>query len=198
MGVSRSPLLPLVRSDTQLAVLTSLFCGGEDELMISELAEQVGLPLSSVAREVHRLEAANVVRVRKRGRTQFVSANRDLSWAGPLTDLLDRTSGPAAVLATVFGAVPHVEEVWIYGSWAARSHGVAGSAPHDIDVVVVGQPSSLAVSRASRDAEHRIGVPVNAIIVGPTEWSSPEGGSFLAQIRAEPLVRVAIEPVSSG
>jgi len=198
MGVSRSPLLPLVRSDTQLAVLTALFCGAEDELMISELAERVGLPLSSIAREVHRLEAADVVRVRKRGRTQFASANRDLSWAGPLTDLLDRTSGPAAILAAAFAGVRHIAAVWIFGSWAARSHGVAGSTPHDIDVIVVGQPSALAVTRAARDAERRIGVPVNAIVVDPEEWSAPEDGSFLAHIRAEPLVQVAVESMSRG
>jgi DNA-binding transcriptional ArsR family regulator len=188
VAVSRSPLLPLFRSDTQLGVLTELFCGVDHELMISELAERLALPLSSVAREVHRLEGADVVRVRRRGRAQFVSPNRELPWAGPLTELLDRTTGPAAVLAEAFGPVKHVDGVWIYGSWAARYHGEAGAAPHDIDVLVVGTPSALAVSRAAQSAERRTRVPVNATTVAPQDWDQPERDSFLATIRRRPLV----------
>lgn len=193
MGVSPSPLLPLFRSDTQLGVLTELFCGRDEELMISELAERIGLPLSSVAREVHRLEEAGVVRVRKRGRAQFVAPNRDLSWSEPLTDLLDRSAGPAAALTEAFASVGDIEGLWIFGSWAARHHGTAGAVPHDIDVVVVGSPSALAVSRAAHVAERRTHVPVNAITVDPADWAAPEPESFLANIKAGPLVML-IEP----
>lgn len=190
MGVSRSPLLPLFRSDTQLGVLTELFCGADDELMISELAERIGLPLSSVAREVHRLAESDVVRVRKRGRGRFVSANRSLPWAAPLTELLDRTTGPAGAVAEAFASVEDVESVWIFGSWAARRLGIAGAAPHDIDVVVIGTPGALAVSRAALAAEKRIRVPVNPVIVERDDWDVPEPGSFLAHVKSGPLVGV--------
>lgn len=182
--------MPLFRSDTQLGVLTELFCGVDEELMISELADRLDMPLSSVAREVHRLEQADVVRVRKRGRGQFVTPNRSLPWAGPLTDLLDRTTGPAAAIGDAFGPVKGVEAVWIFGSWAARRHGATGPAPHDIDVVVVGTPSTLAVSRAARTAERRTHVPINAITVETADWDSPEPDSFLANLRSGPLVPV--------
>jgi hypothetical protein len=196
--VTRSPLLPLFRSDTQLSLLTELFCGFDDELMISELADRVGLPLSSVAREVHRLAEADIVRVRKRGRAQFVSPNRTLPWAGPLTDLLDRTTGPAAAIADAFSSVKGVRAVWIFGSWAARHHGIAGPAPHDIDVAVIGTPSTLAVSRAARAAERRTHVPVNAISVEPADWDSPQPESFLATIKDGPLVPVFVTEQVDG
>ena len=182
--------MPLFRSDTQLSVLTELFCGPFDELMISELAELIDAPLSSVAREVHRLEETGIVLVRKRGRAQFVRPNRSLPWAGPLTDLLDRTTGPAAAIAEAFESVKGVEGVWIFGSWAARHQGLAGAAPHDIDVLVIGTPSALAVSRAARAAERRTHVPVNAITVAPADWDAPEPESFLENISAGPLVSV--------
>jgi DNA-binding transcriptional ArsR family regulator len=190
VGTSRSPLLPLFRSQTQIRVLTELFCGAEDELTVSELAERIELPLSSVAREVNRLADANILDVRRRGRSQFVSANRALPWAEPLTDLLDRTTGPAAAVAEAFSTLDGVFEVWIFGSWAARQRGEPGPAPHDIDVVVVGAVSPLAVSRAARTAERRTHVPVNAITVDPADWASPEAGSFLANVKAGPLVPV--------
>jgi len=145
VGVSRSPLLPLFRSDTQLGVLTELFCGADDELMIS---------------------------------------------AAPLTELLDRTTGPAGAVAEAFASVEDVESVWIFGSWAARRHGIAGAAPHDIDVVVIGTPGALAVSRAALAAEKRIRVPVNPVIVERDDWDVPEPGSFLAHVKSGPLVGV--------
>lgn len=158
--------------------------------MISELADRIDMPLSSVAREVHRLADADVVRVRKRGRSQFVSANRALPWAGPLTELLDRTAGPAAAIADAFAHLEGVQSAWIFGSWAARSHGEAGPAPHDIDLAVVGTPSALSVSRAARKAERRTNISVNAIIIDPADWAEPEEGSFLARIQHEPIVEV--------
>jgi predicted nucleotidyltransferase len=183
-------LLPLFRSDTQLGVLTELFCGVAGELMISELADRLAQPLSSVAREVHRLEAADIVKVTRRGRAQFVSPNRDLPWAGPLTELLDRTTGPAAAVTEAFASVKHVDAVWIYGSWAARARGEPGPAPHDIDVLVVGTPSALAVSRAAQLAERRTHVPVNTTTVAREDWARPERGSFLATIKTRPLVEL--------
>lgn len=190
MGAPTPPLLPLFRSDTQLHVLTELFCGPDEELMISELADRTDLPLSSVAREVHRLEDAGVLLLRRRGRSQFVSANRTLSWAAPLTDLLDRTSGPAAAITNTFSSVKHVASVAIFGSWAARSLGLGAGAPRDIDVVVVGTPSALAVSRAAQAAERRTRVPVNAITVALHDWTEPEPESFLASIKDGPLIPV--------
>jgi predicted nucleotidyltransferase len=182
--------MPLFRSEIQLGLLTELFCGVGGELMISELADRLAQPLSSVAREVHRLEAADIVRVARRGRTQFVSPNRDLPWAGPLTELLDRTTGPAAAVTEAFAPLKHVSSVWIYGSWAARARGEQGPAPHDIDVLVVGTPSALAVSRAAQAAERRTHVPVNATAVASEDWERPERGSFLASIKNGPLVEV--------
>jgi predicted nucleotidyltransferase len=180
----------MFRSSTQIAVLTELFCGPVEELMISELATRIAVPLSSVAREVHRLAEVDILRVRKRGRSQFVSPNRDAPWSRALTELLDRTTGPAAAIAEAFGALQDVEAVWIFGSWAARLHGERGAAPHDIDVVVVGTPSALAVSRAAAVAERRTGVPVNAINVDPEIWDHPERRSFLADVKKGPLTAV--------
>jgi hypothetical protein len=53
---------------------------------------------------------------------------------------------------------------------------------------VVGTPSALAVSRAARVAERRTHVPVNALTVEPGDWAAPEPESFLATIKAGPLV----------
>jgi DNA-binding transcriptional ArsR family regulator len=190
VAVSRSALLPLFRSETQVRILTELYCGRDDELMIAELAERIRLPLSSVSREVHRLQEDDILHVRKRGRAQFASPNRDAPWSRPLTELLDRTTGPAAVIAATFGVIPNLEAVWIFGSWAARSRGQRGAAPHDIDVVVVGAASTLEVSRAAASAERRIGIPVSAISIERTDWDQPQPDSFVASIKMGPLVEV--------
>ena len=52
--------------------------------------------------------------------------------------------------------LPGADQVLIFGSWAARCHQQPGPPPHDLDVLVVGEPA--------RDAEQRLGLPVNPVI----------------------------------
>ncbi len=203
VGVTRPPLLPLFRSETQLLILGRMFCGPAGDLMVSELADQVDVPLSTVAREVHRLVDAGVLLVTERGRSLFVGPNWHLPWALALAALLDQTIGPVAVISEGLSELEGVEEAYIFGSWAARARGRPGSAPADIDLLVVApwSLSDLELARVCRAAEDRVGLEVKPVRVEPHEWdpeSSLEPGSFLASLRAGPLVDVPLTPSSAA
>jgi DNA-binding transcriptional ArsR family regulator len=99
MQQSPPGLLPLFRSETQLAVLGALFTERWQDWQLTALAKHLGLGVSTVSREVARLQHAGIVHVHEQGRNKLVSANWDLPWAEPLAALLDRTIGPLAQLA---------------------------------------------------------------------------------------------------
>ena len=179
--------MPLFRSETQLAVL-GLLHRSRQALTISELAQQIGSPVSTVSREVGRLAEAGLVVVTGRGRSKFVEARRDFSWAPALAELLDRTVGIAAIVGDAFGEVGDVELVAIFGSWAARRLGRDGPPPRDVDVLVVGQPSALAVVEAARAASRRLGLEVEPVVVSPERWADPADDPVLASIKAGPIV----------
>lgn len=84
----------------------------------------------------------------------------------------------------------------IFGSWAARYAGQPGPAPHDLDVLVVGQPTRESVYDAADRAQQRVGMPVNPMIRTVDAWRATED-PLVKQIKASPFVTV-LEPVEAA
>jgi hypothetical protein len=66
--------------------------------------------------------------------------------------------------------------------------GDAGPAPHDIDVMVLGEPDVDAVYEACAGTEAAAHRPVNPTILTPEEFAAPSG--FLERMRSGPVVAV--------
>lgn len=142
-----------------------------------------------MSREVARLEEAGLLRSRRRGRLRLVEANDQLPYYHELRALLIKTIGPAAVLAAELSGVAGISKAFIFGSWAARYHGEKGPAPHDIDLMVIGEPELDVLYAACRRAETQLHLDVNPVVRSSTEWRR-RGGGFLADVRKGPLVPV--------
>jgi len=72
-----------------------------------------------------------------------------------LREILRVATGPVVVLAEELADIEGIESAFVYGSFAARVQGEPGPAPHDIDLVVVGQPDVDAVYEACTRVERR-------------------------------------------
>jgi DNA-binding transcriptional ArsR family regulator len=182
-------LLPLFRSEHQLALVSRIFLGDKEQ-SIADLSERTGIPHSTVAREVDRLERHGLVRSHRLGRSRLVTANWDLPWAPELRSILAQTVGVLGLLAQELAGVAGIEQAFVYGSWAARHRGEPGPYPHDIDLLVVGDPERSALRQAVRNVESELRVEVNPVTVAAAEWRKPDKGSFLAQVRSTQPVAV--------
>lgn len=80
----------------------------------------------------------------------------------------------------------------IFGSWAARYLGRTGPAPHDLDVLVVGQPTRESVYDAADRAQQRLAMPVNPVIRSADTWRKADD-PLVRQIHSSPVVPV-LEP----
>lgn len=190
---SAPSLLPILRSRQQGEVLTYLMCDPERETSMSELAHRVGAPLSSVHREVERAEAAGIVTSRRLGNTRFVRADTDSPYFDSLSDLLVKAFGPPHVLAEALDGVAGTEAAYVFGSWAARLHGVSGRRPvNDIDVLVLGEPDRGELYRALSGVEERLGRPVN-VVIRDSEWLQDGSGGFHATVTERPVVAIEIK-----
>ena len=193
MRTSAPALLPLFRSGTQLAILGTLYVGPDRCWTITALAEHVDQPVSTVAREIGRLDDAGIVTVTAEGRNKLVGPNWELPWALALSSLLDQTVGPLALLSEALGLLEGIEEAFIFGSWAERYQGARGSAPRDIDLLVIGDHlSRFAVVDATNAVADRAGVEVNSYLASIDEWNAPEPDSFLADVQTKSLVPVPL------
>jgi predicted nucleotidyltransferase len=182
-------LLPVFRSRLQGELLALLFGDTETECTVEGLADRTGHPYQTVATEVRRLQAADLVATRNIGRAKLLRANTDSPYFRPLAQLALMAFGPPLVVSEEFGPLARVEQIFIFGSWAARYAGESGPAPRDVDVLLVGSPDRDAAYEASRRAEHRLGREVNIVIRDPEDWHTA-GDRFSQQLRSSPLVEV--------
>lgn len=174
-------LMPVFRSQHQAELLMWLMLHPEQEYGVSELAARLGVPLSTLHREVIRLDQAALILSRTQGRNRLIRANLDHPAARALTQLLEITFGPKAVIAEEF-AIPGAQQVVIFGSWAARYDGEVGPPPHDIDVLVVGKLDRADVYEAADRASARLGVEVNPVVRTTRQWAEP-ADALVSQIK---------------
>lgn len=188
---TEAPLLaPVFRSDGQAQLLAVLLLG-DTELSITDLARRSGLAYPTVHREVERLLEAGILVQREAGRTRLIRPNPQSPLTAPLREILLVSAGPLALLRRELAVLAGVDAAFLYGSFAARMRGVAGAAPADIDLMVVGSPDPeevYAVCGRVEDAVHR---PVNPTIV--TRGELDRGSAFLAHVRESPVVPVVGE-----
>jgi DNA-binding transcriptional ArsR family regulator len=189
MRSSAPALLPIFRSRLQADILAALLLNPDDEYSMTELAKRFKAPLSTVHGEVKRLTDAGLLQRREVGRSALVRADSGNRVTRPLTELLLLSWGPAQVVAEEFSGLEGAQQVLIFGSWAARYHQHPGKPPHDLDVLVVGQPSREDVYDAADRAQQRLGMPVNPVIRSVAAWGLASD-PLVRQIQASPLVTV--------
>lgn len=180
------PLLPLLRSRLQAELLTLVLLAPGREWSLTELAHKTGASLSSAQREMVRAQDAGVVSSRRLGNTRLVTA-ADSPLTGPLAELLLRSFGPRQVIAEELAGLAGVENLFLFGSWAARYAGQPGPAPADIDVLVIGRPDRDDLDEAAQRAGSRLAREVN-VTIRSAQWWRDGGDGFHAEITRRPLI----------
>lgn len=189
MGAAVPPIMPIFRSQVQGELLAATLLAGDAEFSLTELARRIGAALSTVHREATRLETAGVLTSRRVGNVRFLRANPNSPAYGPLRELVERYFGVPVVITEEFADVDNIDELYIFGSWAARAQGLPGPEPNDIDVLVIGQPDRDATYESALRVERRVGKPVNVTIRTPEAWARKADG-FVQHVAASSLVPI--------
>jgi DNA-binding transcriptional ArsR family regulator len=197
MRSSAPALLPVFRSQLQADILAALLLNPGREYSMTELAQRLGAPLSTVHGEVKRLTEAGLLRRRNVGRSAMVQANPGNRLVEPLAELLLLSWGPLQVIADEFAELDGAEQVLIFGSWAARYLQRPGPPPHDLDVLVVGRPTRGSVYDAADRAQQRLGMPVNPVIRSAEAWRDA-ADPLVQQIQSGPTVAVLVPDDAVG
>lgn len=182
-------LLPVFRSRLTGDLLALMMADPDRKWTAEELSSRTGAAYPTVTRELRRLYEARVVLHEAVGRSKLWRANDRNPHFQPLATLAVSSFGPPQVLAEQLADVPGIDEVFLFGSWAARAAGEPGPTPGDIDVLVLGSASRRDVNSAMRRAEERLGREVNAVVRTRDDWESADDG-FARQVKSSPLFAV--------
>jgi hypothetical protein len=165
---------------------------------MTDLAHDLDTPLTTLHREVERLEEAGLLTSRRVGRTRLLRANTGHPAARPLAELLTVTFGPTRIIAEEFAGLG-VDRVIIFGPWPRRFAGERGGFPKSVDILVVCDYTLRKESyRVAEAAARRLGFDVNPVIRSPGDWENEPYDALVTDIRNNEFIQVLGPPTDEG
>jgi predicted nucleotidyltransferase len=130
---------------------------GDEPVHVRALQRQTGLSMSSLHRELQRLERRGLVeRVEEGGRVLYRAKETHPGWKG-LRQLIRDFAHPAEVVEEAIAGVDGVEAAFVFGSFARGD----AREDSDVDVLVVAEPAAaLRLGREAAEASVLLGRPV--------------------------------------
>lgn len=143
----------------------------------AELARRLGIPQTTVARELARLEESGLIRLEQIGTAKLAKPADDLPFVPALRQLLAYVGGIVPALIAEHQDRPEIDEIFIFGSWADRANGIAGPPPNDIDIAIVSDSlSRFDLAEARLRLEAATGAKIDQFVFEP-------GHERLAELR---------------
>lgn len=158
---------------------------GDQPAHVRALQRRYGLSMSSLNRELRRLEGLGLVsRSAVQGRVLFTTAEEHPGWVA-LRELIRGFADPAEVVETGLAAVPGIDAAFVFGSFARGD----ARADSDVDVLVIGDSAAgAALGREAAGASVLLGRPVEVRAYTPESLRRQleAGNAVLRRIMAGP------------
>jgi len=158
---------------------------GDEAVHVRALQRRYGLSMSSLNRELRRLEGRGLVScVGEEGRVFYRAVEEHPGWKA-LREVIRGFADPAEVVETGLSAVPGIEAAFVFGSFARGDARVDS----DVDVLVVGGSADpAALGREAAEASVLLGRPVEVRAYTPDTLRRQlaAGNAVLRRIMAGP------------
>ncbi len=174
---------------TRQGILAALLIQPEKAWYVSELARRLGVPSSSLQRELKDLAEAGILSMRRQGRMAYYQANSDSPLFPELRGLFLKTVGLVDVLAEALRPLAEKLRIaFVYGSIANASE----KSDSDIDLMVVGTISPLELSLPLRHARELLGREINPTVYSLKEFQMKRAAKdhFLTHVLDKPTLFV--------
>ena len=156
---------------------------------LSELARRMGVPGSSLQRELRALSEAGILDTYRQGRMVYFRANTQSPLYPELRGLLLKTAGLVDVIADAFRPLAaKIKWAFIYGSIASGTE----QSDSDIDLAVIGNVSPAELALPLRRARQQVGRDINPSVYTPVEFEKKRVAKdhFLSTILDKPRLNV--------
>lgn len=182
---SLDALLPKTRQ----GILAAMLLQPEKAWYVSELARRMGVPSSSLQRELRNLAEAGILKSHRQGRMAYYQANADSPLFSDLRGLLLKTAGFVDVLAdTLKPLAAKLRLAFVYGSIASGNE----QSDSDVDLMVVGTASPAELALPLRHARELLGREINPTVYTPAEFNKKRATKdhFLTRVLDKPKLFV--------
>jgi predicted nucleotidyltransferase len=170
-------------------VLSLVFAAPERTFMFTELIDRAGGGRGNGQRHVQRLIDAGVLKeLPRRGHQRTIHANRDFALYPELVRICRKSFGlEEPIREALMPFESEIVEAFLFGS-VAKNQDTARS---DIDLMVVGTASLMALTEAMFTVEQALGRPVHLTVYAPDEWAELQVvDPIVARISSDTIVRI--------
>jgi predicted nucleotidyltransferase len=174
---------------TRQGILAATLVQPEKAWYASELARRLGVPSSSLQRDLRDLTKAGILKNHRRGQMAYYEANQESPVYSDLRGLLLKTAGLVDVLADELKPlVAKLRFAFVYGSIASGQE----LSDSDIDVMVVGRVSPAELALPLRHARELLGRQINPTVYAPSEFDKKRAAKdhFLTGVLTKPKLFV--------
>jgi predicted nucleotidyltransferase len=174
---------------TRQGILAATLVRPDKAWYVSELARRLGVPSSSLQRELQDLTEASILKTYRQGRMAYYQANVDSPLFPDLRGLLLKTTGLTDVLRDALNPLrSKLQFAFVYGSMAS------GTERHDsdVDLMVIGTASPLDIAAPLRKARELLGREINPTVYTPVEFEKKQRAKdhFLVRVLDTPMLFV--------
>jgi predicted nucleotidyltransferase len=163
----RSGLLDALMPPIRQGVLAATLLQPGKWWYLSEIADHIGTRVSSLQREIEALVQAGILERRLDGRRTYVKANENSPIFPELHGLMEKTSGIIPLLSQEAARLKNkIKWAFVYGS-VARGEADAAS---DVDVMLIGEVSTMDIVPVFRRVEKVVGRPINETIFNQRDF----------------------------
>lgn len=174
-------LLSVLFPKTRQAVLAATLMHPDRWWFLADLARHIGVPPSSLQREMDALVGAGILLRRQEGKQVYFKPDPNCPILCELQGIMIKTLGLVDVLRSILEPFKKsIKVAFVYGS-IARSEELSES---DVDLMIVGTTSLADLSPAIQKAEERLGRQVNPTLFSPEEFAKKvkQGHHFLKTV----------------
>lgn len=154
-----------LKSKVTVKILTYYFLNPDLRHYINELARILKLDPKNLLRKLNELEKEGILKSEFVGKQRYFSLNKKSKVTNIYKDLMAQTAGLEEQIRKLIRNVPGTEQAYIYGSYAKNTM----STGSDIDILIVGNHSTLKMQKALNKIQRGMGREINAVNISMRE-----------------------------
>ena len=177
------------RSRVRDRILLEFFAKPGTSAHVREIARRVKASAPAVGAELAELARLGILKTNTVGRSLVYTINERSPLLGELRALVQKTIGVEGLIAKAIQGLPGVDAAYIFGSHASRTD----TAQSDVDLLIIGRPSRVALSEKLAPVERTIGRDVNVVMKTEAQLRERRrsGDAFWRRVIGRPLIHVA-------
>ncbi len=177
-----------LRSIITQKVLNYFFLNKNQKRYVNELARILDVDPKNLDRKLKEFEEIGLFISEYKGKERYYSLNHSFPLISEYEQIFKKTYGIEEQLKNILRKIKNINSVYIYGSFVNNSF----SASSDIDLLIIGNHSSLTAQKAVLPLQKSIGREINIIDLTPKEFQQREinKNDLITEIFNNPTIRL--------